>query len=84
MTTVNVNIAIMHTLQQFSLVKNIVKIVYFGILKYITDSNIYLDVHIRTTKQCIQHEIPRNTGFCPRNIQEWGVNIVLKLRILIK
>src|SRR5581483_8361467 len=38
---------------------------------YYADSNTYLDVHIRTTKQCIQHEIPRNTGFCLTNIQEW-------------
>src|SRR5437016_13546065 len=43
----------------------------FWYIKYITNSNTYLDVHIRTTKQCIQHEIARNTDFSPRNIQEW-------------
>ena len=46
------------------------------LLRYIknvntTDGNTYLDVHIRTKNQCIQHEITRNIGFCTRNIQEW-------------
>ena len=40
-------------------------------MTYYADSNTYLDVHIKTTKQCIQHEIARNTDFCSRNIQEW-------------
>jgi len=46
-------------------IKNIKNTMYYA------DSNAYLDVHIRTTKQCIQHEITRNTDLCPRNIQEW-------------
>ena len=40
-------------------------------MTYYADSNTYLDVHIRTTKQCIQHEIARNTGLSPTKIQEW-------------
>src|SRR5581483_3525278 len=46
-------------------IKNIKNTMYYA------DSNTYLDVHIRTKKQCIQHEISRKTGFCLSNIQEW-------------
>src|ERR1700719_4380415 len=37
-------------------IKNIKNTIYYA------DSNTYLDVHIRTKKQCIQHKIARDTG----------------------
>src|SRR5207253_512815 len=44
----------------------------FLYINYITDNEIYLDVHIGTNNtRCSEHEGTRNTNFCTRNIQEW-------------
>src|SRR6266480_699186 len=44
----------------------------FWYIKYITDDNTYLDVHIRTNKtRCIEHEATRNKDFCTSNTREW-------------
>ena len=58
----------------------------FWYIKCITDDDTYLDVHIVTNNtQCIEHEATRNTDY--RTVQPTfknGVNIALKLHILIK
>ena len=44
----------------------------FWYIKYTTDSNTCLDVHVSTNNtHCIEHEVTRNTDFCTRNIQDW-------------
>jgi len=41
--------------------------------KYLTDNDIYLEVHIHTNNvQCSEHE-PRNSNFYTQNIQEWCI-----------
>src|SRR6266498_5209238 len=42
--------------------------------KYLTDNNIYLDVHICTNNlQCNEHGPRRNSEFFTKNIQEWCI-----------
>src|SRR6266498_184286 len=44
----------------------------FWYIKYTTDDNTYLDVHISTNNtQCREHETSRNSDFYTQNIQEW-------------
>ena len=44
----------------------------FWYIKYITDNDTYLDLHIVTNNtRCIEHEATRNTDYHTTNIQEW-------------